>query len=188
VSAGAQRCGRCGRVVRASRARAPRVRWVNHALDCGARGELPLPPERALAAVAWELRGAWARGAEVGIRLRGPGRARRVRGRVERVAATGAFAILWDGCGTLHVPVARIAAVVRPHFHSGGDWGPPVEPRREGARRPVELPLPGQLSLDVADGRPEGWEDPREAVQRRRGEGKRRSVEREKSRGALASS
>lgn len=147
-----------------------------------------MPPERALAALAWELRGAWATGGEVGIRLRGgAGGDRRVRGRVERVAATGAFAVLWDGCGALHVPVVRIAAVVRPHFHSGGDWGPPVEPRpAAGARRAVELPLPGQLSLDVADGRPDGWEDPRDAVQRRRGEGKRRAVEQEKSRGSLA--
>jgi hypothetical protein len=181
----APRCPLCGRLVRRSRARRPRLRWVNHAVGCPARGELPWSPERAELALAWDLRAAWAGGWNVGLTLRG---GRRVRCRVERVAASGAFAVVWDGRGELHVPIARVLAVARPHFHEPA-WGPAVAPRSGGERRAIALPMPGQLAFDVDDGRPADWVDPREALQARRGEGKRRAVAFEKlSRQTLAPS
>jgi hypothetical protein len=134
--------------------------------------------------LSWDLRAAWAGGWDVGLTLRG---GRRLRCRVERVAASGAFAIVWDGRGELHVPVARVLAVARPHFHEPG-WAGAV-PRRESRARPIVLAPPGQLAFDVDDGRPAGWVDPREALQARRGEGKRRAAALERvSRRPLASS
>lgn len=179
----AARCSRCGRLVRRSRARRPRLRWVNHAVGCPARGELPLSPDQSERALAWDLRAAWAGGWDVGLTLRG---GRRVRCRVERVAATGAFAVVWDGRGELHVPVARLLAVARPHFHEPA-WGSAVPRRSDPA--PIVLASPGQLAFDVDDGRPLDWVDPREALQARRGAGKRRAVALQKlSRETLAPS
>lgn len=179
------RCSRCGRLVRRSRVRRPRLRWVNHAVGCPARGELPRSPDQSERALAWDLRAAWAGGWDVGLTLRG---GRRFRCRVERVAATGAFAVVWDGRGELHVPVARVLAVARPHFHEPA-WGAAVTPRSSERRPTIALPMPGQRAFDVDDGRPADWTDPRAALQARRGEGKRRAVALEKlSRQTLAPS
>ena len=110
----------------------------------------PAPRE---AAAAWELRAAWASGREVLLSLP---RAR-VRGRVEHVASTGAFALVWDGAGEVHVPCALVRSVRAAHFHEGGE---PVEPRRRGPA--LEPPPPGQLALPVDGGRPAGWLTPAE--------------------------
>lgn len=93
-------------------------------------------------AAAWELRGAWATQREVVIVLEGD--RGRVRGYVEHVAASNAYALIHDGAGTAHVPLVFAAAVRSPHFHEPLD-GPEVSlPRR---RRSLPLPMPGQLSL-----------------------------------------
>ena len=160
------RCGVCGRLVRRSRARRPRLRWVNHRRDCALRGELPRAAARAEGALTWDLRAAWAAGWNVGVLLKG---GRRVRGVVDRVASSGAFVVLWDGRGPLHVPLARVVAVSRPHFHEP-EWGPSVEPRQLVPA--LELPV-GQMSFEVWDGRPAGWVDPRAELQQRRGRSRR---------------
>lgn len=68
---------------------------------------------RPVSAVAWELRGAWARTPRRPVVLSLSERCtpRRLEGRVEKVAATNAFAIV-DGC---HVPLEDVLAVHRPH-------------------------------------------------------------------------
>jgi hypothetical protein len=108
----------------------------------------PALPE---AAVAWELRGAWAAAREVVLVLgRAAGRPPRVRGYVQHVAATGAFALVWDGGGESHVPLALVRAVRRPHFHEARDGGavapPPLRPR-------APAQLPGQLTMELGDRR-----------------------------------
>lgn len=130
-------------------------------------------------AVAWDLRGALAGGWEVVLALP---RRRRVRGYVTHVAPTDAFALVWDGAGELHVPLGLVRSVRRPHFHE--DAGAPVA-RPDAPELPAAMA--GQVGFLVED-RPAGWTDPREAraaaaaeVARRRAEGKRRAVAREKS-------
>lgn len=98
----------------------------------------PALPE---AAVAWELRTAWAKQRDVGLSLRG---GRRVRGYVVHVAPSGAFALVWDGTGDLHVPTGVVLAVHRPHYHEP-EWGAPVAPPMRGPAIPV--PMAGQLAL-----------------------------------------
>jgi hypothetical protein len=65
----------------------------------------------------------------------------RVRGYVEHVAPTDAFALMWDGSGVAHIPLAVVAAVRKPH-HTMSDL--PVVPRVQ--RRAIVLP--GQLEMD----------------------------------------
>jgi hypothetical protein len=104
------------------------------------RGERRRWLESAEAAVAWELRGSWASQRQVALVLK----AGRVRGYVEHVAATGAYALVWDGRDVVHVPLALVLAVARPHFHE--DAGT-LLPR---GRDPVLLgppPHEGQLAL-----------------------------------------
>lgn len=125
-------------------------------------------PARLEAALAWDLRGAWAGGWPVACTTRDGAR---LLGRVEHVAATCAFALLWDGREQVHVPVALLRSVRRPHFHEDG---PAPAPRARAPR--LELPHPGQLAIPVCDGRPQGWEDPRAALAERRAAGRRRAV------------
>ena len=71
---------------------------------------------RAESEVAWELRGHWAARRPVVVTLTSRCIVDRVEGLVEKVAVTGAFAVI-DGW---HVPVADILAVHRPHFEQNG--------------------------------------------------------------------
>ena len=106
-------------------------------------------PAKLERAVAWELRAAWARRLEVVLVLERSRRVSepRVRGFVEHVSPTNAFALVWDGEGTQHVPCQVVAAVRSPHFSEPLD-GPPVAP--PPARAAIALPHvhPGQLTLD----------------------------------------
>lgn len=99
-------------------------------------------PARREAAVAWELRGAWAARREVVLVCDGD--VSRVRGYVEHVAPTDAFALMWEGAGLAHVPLARVSAVRRPHFDEPLD-GCPVTPPPFRVRVPEQLP--GQLEM-----------------------------------------
>lgn len=67
--------------------------------------------ERSERATAWELRTAWASGRRVVLTLSERCIVRRVEGRVERVAVTGAF-VLINGW---HVPTVEILGVAQPH-------------------------------------------------------------------------
>lgn len=96
--------------------------------------------------VAWELRGAWATLRELVVVWPGG----RVRGFVEYVAPTDAFCLMWDGRGTIHVPLGLLPSVRRPHFHEPADGEPVVPPM---IRQRVPLPMPGQLSLPLEDRR-----------------------------------
>lgn len=111
----------------------------------------PAPLE---SAVAWELRAAWAGLREVALSLP----RRRLRCYVVRVAPTDAFAVVWDGRAELHVPLARVRAVRRPHFHEGD--GPALQPPPRPGDRELRQ-MPGQLALFGEQDRPAGWEDPR---------------------------
>lgn len=117
-------------------------------------------PARAPDALAWDLRAAWAGGWQVVATTR---RGARVRGLVEHVAPTGAFALLWNGAAEVHVPVGALRSVRRPALGERDGTGP-VRRRR---RAPIAMPA-RQLAFDF-DGRPEGWTDPRvELAERRR--------------------
>lgn len=94
-------------------------------------------------AAAWDLRGAWATQREVVVVLEG--NRGRVRGYVEHVSASNAYALIYDGAGTAHVPLAFAAAVRRPHFHEPLD-GIEVTPPPRRRRRTIQL-SPGQLAL-----------------------------------------
>lgn len=104
-------------------------------------------PVRLESRVAWELRGAWATLREVVVVL---DRGGRVRGYVEHVSPTDAFALVWDGHGPAHVPLALVVAVRRPHLHEDAmsDAVPPPPPRAR-----VPLPMPGQLAFALDDPR-----------------------------------
>lgn len=127
---------------------------------------------------AWQLRAAWVRRREVSCALVGGDR---VRGYVLHVSASGAYALVWDGAGEVHVPCALVLTVRRPHFQEPLD-GKPVAP--PPPREAIALPSAGQLALAVGDGaRPENWdqlvgEDDRRRrdLARRRAEGRRRAV------------
>lgn len=100
-------------------------------------------------AAAWELRGAWATQVEVVVVLeadRG-----RVRGYVEHVAASNAYALIWDGIGNAHVPLSMVATVRYPHFHEPLDGERVARPERE-PRIPAQIP--GQLAFE---GEGFGW-------------------------------
>lgn len=101
-------------------------------------------PRRIERAIAWELRGAWASRREVVVVLMpAADRPRRLRGYVQRVAATDAYALVWDGVAEAHVPLALVLAVRSPHFSAPED-GDPVGPPPV---RVVRALLEGQLSL-----------------------------------------
>lgn len=114
-----------------------------------------LHPERLEAAVAWELRGAWATQREVVVVMQGsagrtadtrdaPADRARVRGYVEHVAPTDAFAKMWDGSGDVHVPIVRVATVRKPSFSEPLD-GNPVAPR---VREPIYVDYGDQLTFE----------------------------------------
>jgi hypothetical protein len=103
------------------------------------------PPSRRESECAWELRGAWAIQREIVVAWPGG----RVRGYVEHVAATNAFALVWDGTETVHVPLALLPSIRRPHYHEpldGQAVAPPTPVRRE-------LPMAGQLTFAFDDRR-----------------------------------
>ena len=75
----------------------------------GSAADLTL--ERSEAALAWELRGAWAARKRVVVVLTDRCMVQRVEGFVQRVAVTGAFAII-DGW---HVPMSEVLTVRSPH-------------------------------------------------------------------------
>lgn len=103
-----------------------------------------------------ELRAAWATQREVIVTLsRGPHTGHAVpdlrdapadrgtlRGYVVRVAASGAYALLWDGRAEAHVPAVLVGNVRKPYRLNAED-GSPVEP--PPPRQPIELE--GQMSL-----------------------------------------
>lgn len=93
-------------------------------------------------AAAWDLRGAWAVGSEIVVAWPGG----RVRGYVEHVSPTDAFALVWDGAHALHVPLGLGPSVRRPHFHEPLD-----HVRRPLRRTAVPLPMPGQLAFALND-------------------------------------
>jgi hypothetical protein len=67
--------------------------------------------QRSEHAMAWELRTAWALGRPVVLTLTERCIVRRIEGRVERVAVTGAFVVL-EGW---HVPLLDVLSVRSPH-------------------------------------------------------------------------
>lgn len=97
--------------------------------------------------MAWELRTAWASQREVIVVCAAD--RQRVRGYVQHVAPTDAFALVWDGRGDAHVPLALVLAVRRPHFSAPEDGGR-VEPPE---RPPPIVVLAGQLQFEMADAR-----------------------------------
>lgn len=99
-------------------------------------------------AAAWELRGAWGTQREVVIVMEG--KRGRVRGYVEHVAASNAYALIFDGRGSAHVPLAFVATVRRPHFHEPDDGDPVPRPAR-APREGLPYVHPGQLSFDISD-------------------------------------
>jgi hypothetical protein len=66
-----------------------------------------------------------------------------VRGYIEHVASTGAFALMWDGGSIVHVPTQRVMGVLRTHYSMEGK---PVSPRE---REPIIM-YNGQLAFDFA--------------------------------------
>jgi hypothetical protein len=111
-------------------------------------GESVAATERA---VAWDLRGAWARRLEVVLVMAAD--RERLRGYVEHVASTGAFALVWDGSHAVHAPLALVRAVRRPTAfqpghaqHEPADGEPVGQPRQRAPAIPA--PMPGQLSFD----------------------------------------
>lgn len=111
-------------------------------------------PVRREAAVAWELRGAWAGLREVVV-VWADGR---MRGYVVHVASTDAYALLWTEVkvdtkgrrvlGERHVPLEIVLAVRRPH-HSAPEDGVAVTP--PPPPEPI-ITTPGQLSFDDLPG------------------------------------
>jgi hypothetical protein len=112
------------------------------------------PPTREESAVAWELRTAWAKLREVVV-IMVPPRAEtvgakgapadrdRVRGYVTSVSPTDAFALMWDGKDTAHVPLGLVVAVRRPHYQEPLDGKPvPPPPPRE-----AQILAPEQMQL-----------------------------------------
>lgn len=94
---------------------------------------------RPVAAVAWELRGAWATGRRVAVSLERAD-VGRLEGHVSRVSATGATMVL----AGLHVPLDRVLAV---HWPSRlGDSTVAVDERWRGRARAPRA-FPGQLEL-----------------------------------------
>lgn len=95
-------------------------------------------------AAAWELRGALAAVREIVVAWPGG----RVRGYVEHVSPTDAFALVWDGRSTIHVPLTLGPSVRRPHFHED-DVSEAVAPPARRVRRPMS----GQLAFVLDDPR-----------------------------------
>lgn len=105
--------------------------------------------------VALELMDAWRTRREVIVVLTAPRAGKRedaphapadrsrVRGYVQSVAATCAFALLWDGVADAHIPLALVRAVRVPHFAAPEDGAPVSAPP---PRVVIELPE-SQLSL-----------------------------------------
>lgn len=134
--------------------------------DSTPSGYADLYPEAPTPEVVWELRTAWGACRETiviltspraGVRPAVPGvmgapadRAR-VRGYVTSVAATGAYALLWDGVGETHIPCALVADVRRPYFANPED-GLPVTPP------PPRVVIVLDNQLDLADGMDFEWE------------------------------
>ena len=98
-------------------------------------------PRHLESAVAWELRTAWATQREVVVLVDAD--LTRVRGYVEHVAASDAFTVVWDGRELVHVPIALVSAVRRPHFTMEDA---PVQPRK---REPA-IVLDGQLEFEIS--------------------------------------
>lgn len=101
-------------------------------------------PARPESAVGWELRGAWASRREIVATLRAD--RPRIRGYVEHVAATDAFALIWDGAGMAHAPIERVLSIRSPHFSEPADGEPVAPPAR---RRAIVTQPPEQLELDL---------------------------------------
>ena len=77
------------------------------------------------AEIARELReefwGGWRHGRrDVVLTLSERCEMRRLQGRVRRVAVTGAFVVIVDAEGEIHVPICDVLAVHRPHFSQNG--------------------------------------------------------------------
>jgi hypothetical protein len=102
-------------------------------------------PARLERVCAWELRTAWALRREVVLVM---GERGRVRGYVQHVAPTDAFALVWDGRGEVHLPCALVATVRRPHFSEPLD-GEPVGAVPVPEVRQAPPPMDGQLALDL---------------------------------------
>lgn len=100
-------------------------------------------PRRREDEVAWELRGHWATLREVVVVWPGG----RVRGYVQHVAPTDAFALIWDGLRETHIPLAVVADVHRPHWTEELDGKPVSKPERH-----VIFVYPGQLQFDLDGG------------------------------------
>lgn len=86
--------------------------------------------------IGWELRGSWAAGKRVAVSLDERCRPRRLEGKIQRVAPSGAFAVI-EG---FHVPMDAILAVHNPSRlgDSTIDEPPPV-PRCIVCQREVEI-------------------------------------------------
>lgn len=110
------------------------------------------PQPREVDAAGW-MRTAWGAQYEVVVALDGarpgpdipgsPADRKAVRGYVEHVASTGAFALVWDGRAIAHVPMRRVMSVLRAHYSMDGN---PVSPR---AREPIIM-YDGQLAFDFS--------------------------------------
>ena len=93
---------------------------------------------RPVAAVAWELRGAWATGRRVALTIDAD--VTRVEGIVGEVAATDAYCKV-DG---VHVPLGRVMAVHRPSrlgdsTADAGEWSGPVPEAAQHDPRQLRL-------------------------------------------------
>jgi hypothetical protein len=91
---------------------------------------------RPTSAVSWELRGAWAARKRVSLSLDERCTPRRLEGKVQRVATTGAFAVV-EG---FHVPMDAILAVHNPSRLGDSTIDqPPPTPRCIVCQREVEI-------------------------------------------------
>lgn len=72
--------------------------------------------------MAWELRTAWAKRTKVALVIDAD--ITHVQGIVKRVSPTDAFVLMDDGKSDfIHIPINRIQAVRKPHFHEPNDGG-----------------------------------------------------------------
>ncbi len=85
---------------------------------------------RPVAAIAWELRSAWATGRRVSLSLEQRA-GDRLEGHVQRVAATGAFVVL----AGVHVPLEAVLAVHHPSRLGDSTAGDRERWRGRGYRR-----------------------------------------------------
>jgi hypothetical protein len=91
--------------------------------------------------ISWDLRGAWATGRRVALRLDETCEIERVEGTVSHVAASSAFVRIRDLEGEIIVPMGAILSLHWPHWLEGGSSP------RDALIPQLQEAFPGQLGL-----------------------------------------